>query len=45
VGILLKICGVTRVVDVEALDGVADYIGFIVEPASPRQLRRGSSRR
>lgn len=36
---LIKICGVARVEDAEALDGVVDYIGFIVEPSSPRSAR------
>ena len=37
--ILVKICGVTRVEDAEALDGIVDYIGFIVEPTSPRSVK------
>ncbi|MEZ0320079.1 MAG: N-(5'-phosphoribosyl)anthranilate isomerase [Pyrobaculum sp.] len=37
---LLKICGVTRPEDAAALDGLADYIGFILEPSSPRSARR-----
>ena len=37
---LLKICGVARIEDVEVVDRVADYIGFIVArgKASPRAL-------
>ncbi|GAB6148152.1 phosphoribosylanthranilate isomerase [Stetteria hydrogenophila] len=36
----LKVCGLTRPQDVEALDGVADYLGFIVARGvgSPRIL-------
>ncbi|MEM1598605.1 MAG: N-(5'-phosphoribosyl)anthranilate isomerase [Pyrobaculum sp.] len=37
---LLKICGVARREDAVALDGLADYVGFIVEPTSPRSARR-----
>ena len=29
----------TRLADAEALDGVVEYIGFIVEPTSPRSVR------
>jgi phosphoribosylanthranilate isomerase len=36
---LVKICGVARVADAEALDGLVEYIGFIVEPTSPRAVR------
>jgi phosphoribosylanthranilate isomerase len=36
---LVKICGVARLADAEALDGVVEYIGFIVEPTSPRSVR------
>ncbi len=34
----MKICGLKRAVDVEALDGLVEYLGFIVAPAgaSPR---------
>nr|WP_245521942.1 N-(5'-phosphoribosyl)anthranilate isomerase [Pyrobaculum neutrophilum] len=35
---LVKICGVARPEDVELLDGLVDYIGFIVEPSSPRSV-------
>ncbi|MCU7787036.1 MAG: phosphoribosylanthranilate isomerase [Pyrobaculum sp.] len=35
---LVKICGVARQTDAEALDGLVEYIGFIVEPASPRSV-------
>jgi len=38
--VLVKICGVARVEDAEALDGLVEYVGFIVEPASPRSVRR-----
>ncbi len=36
----VKVCGVTRLEDVEMLDGVVDYVGFIVGPRglSPRIL-------
>jgi phosphoribosylanthranilate isomerase len=37
--VLVKICGVARLADAEALDGVVEYIGFIVEPTSPRAVR------
>jgi len=37
--VLVKICGVVRVEDAVLLDGVADYIGFIVEPTSPRSVK------
>jgi phosphoribosylanthranilate isomerase len=36
---LVKICGVARLADAEALDGVVEYIGFIVEPTSPRSVK------
>ena len=36
---LVKICGVARLADAEALDGLVEYIGFIVEPTSPRAVR------
>ena len=36
---LVKICGVVRLADAEAVDGVVEYIGFIVEPTSPRAVR------
>ncbi len=36
---MVKICGVARLVDVEALDGLVEYIGFIVEPTSPRAVQ------
>jgi phosphoribosylanthranilate isomerase len=36
---LVKICGVVRLADAEAVDGVVEYIGFIVEPTSPRSVR------
>lgn len=35
---LIKICGVARQTDAEALDGFVDYIGFIMEPTSPRSV-------
>ncbi|MEM1599072.1 MAG: N-(5'-phosphoribosyl)anthranilate isomerase, partial [Pyrobaculum sp.] len=37
--VLVKICGVARLEDAEALDGVVEYIGFIIEPTSPRSVR------
>jgi phosphoribosylanthranilate isomerase (EC 5.3.1.24) len=37
--VLVKICGVARLADAEALDGLVEYIGFIVEPTSPRAVR------
>ncbi|ALL00984.1 phosphoribosyl anthranilate isomerase [Pyrodictium delaneyi] len=42
----LKICGLTRRDDVEALDGLADYLGFIVarEKVSPRVLEPSKAR-
>ncbi|KSW12425.1 hypothetical protein CF15_06780 [Pyrodictium occultum] len=42
----LKICGLTRPEDVEALDGAADYLGFVVAPSrlSPRVLSPGEAR-
>lgn len=36
---MVKICGVARLADAEALDGLVEYIGFIVEPTSPRAVR------
>ncbi|AET32561.1 phosphoribosylanthranilate isomerase [Pyrobaculum ferrireducens] len=36
--VLVKICGVTRPEDVYILDQLVDYIGFIVEPISPRSV-------
>jgi phosphoribosylanthranilate isomerase len=38
---LLKICGLTRAEDVELVDSVAEYAGFIVDPttSSPRRIR------
>jgi phosphoribosylanthranilate isomerase len=37
---LVKVCGLTRVEDVEvAVDAGADLCGFILEPASPRAAR------
>lgn len=38
--VLLKICGLTRSEDVELVDSVADYAGFIIDPytASPRRV-------
>lgn len=40
---LLKICGLTRLADVELVDKVADYAGFIVDPetSSPRRIPPG----
>lgn len=36
-GVRLKVCGITSLVDAEAADAVgADYLGFILHPASPR---------
>lgn len=42
----LKVCGVTRFEDVEFLDGVADYLGFIIsrEHVSPRSLEPARAR-
>jgi len=42
----LKICGLTRRGDVEALDGLADYLGFIVARTrvTPRVLEPGEAR-
>lgn len=42
---LLKICGITRVEDVEIVDKLADYAGFIVahEKVSPRALEAGKA--
>ena len=38
-GIRLKVCGLTAPADVAAAAGIgADYLGFIVHPASPRHL-------
>ena len=34
---LVKICDVARMADAEALDGLVEYIGFIVEPTSCRK--------
>ena len=41
----LKVCGLTRPGDVEALDGMVDYLGFITAPArvSPRVLPPGEA--
>ena len=36
---LVKICGVAKLADAEALDGLVEYIGFIVEPTSPRAVQ------
>jgi phosphoribosylanthranilate isomerase len=36
--VLVKICGVARPADALALDGLVDYVGFIVEPSSPRSV-------
>jgi phosphoribosylanthranilate isomerase len=43
---LLKICGLTRRSDVELVDRVADYAGFIVDPEtkSPRRTTPDSAR-
>jgi phosphoribosylanthranilate isomerase len=39
-GIRLKICGLTSLVDVGLADGIgADFLGFILYPASPRYVR------
>lgn len=35
---LVKICGIARPADALALDGLVDYVGFIVEPSSPRSV-------
>jgi phosphoribosylanthranilate isomerase len=42
----LKVCGITHPADVEALDGVADYLGFIVarKPSSLRVLEPSKAR-
>ena len=38
-GIQLKVCGLTSLVDAELADGAgADYLGFILDPASPRHV-------
>lgn len=38
-GVTLKVCGITRVEDaVVAADSGADYLGFILHPASPRYV-------
>ncbi|MEM4754667.1 N-(5'-phosphoribosyl)anthranilate isomerase [Pyrobaculum sp.] len=36
---LVKICGVANVEDAAALDGLVEYIGFILEPSSPRSVK------
>ncbi|MGC8973785.1 MAG: phosphoribosylanthranilate isomerase [Thermoproteus sp.] len=43
---LLKICGLTRQVDVELVDRVADYAGFIIDPEtkSPRRITPDAAR-
>lgn len=43
---LLKICGLTRAEDVELVDKVAEYAGFIVDPTtgSPRRIRPEEAR-
>jgi phosphoribosylanthranilate isomerase len=39
-GVRVKICGLTSLVDVDLADGIgADYLGFILHPASPRCVR------
>lgn len=35
----VKICGITRLEDAEIVDGVADYAGFIVDPAVNNRRR------
>ncbi|MEM1890401.1 MAG: N-(5'-phosphoribosyl)anthranilate isomerase [Pyrobaculum sp.] len=37
---LVKICGITRQIDVEILDGRVEYLGFIIEPTSPRTVTK-----
>ncbi|MEZ0247782.1 MAG: phosphoribosylanthranilate isomerase [Thermoproteus sp.] len=43
---LLKICGLTRLEDVELVDRWADYAGFIVDPStnSPRRISAEAAR-
>ena len=45
--VALKVCGVTRVEDLDFIDGVADYIGFIASlsglKATPRALSLGKA--
>ncbi|AEA13557.1 phosphoribosylanthranilate isomerase [Thermoproteus uzoniensis 768-20] len=43
---LLKICGLTRQVDVELVDRIADYAGFIIDPEtkSPRRITPDAAR-
>ncbi|MEL9991191.1 MAG: phosphoribosylanthranilate isomerase [Thermoproteus sp.] len=43
---LLKICGLTRLEDVELVDKLADYAGFIVDPStgSPRRISAEAAR-
>lgn len=34
----VKICGITRWEDAEFVNGKADYLGFVLHPASPRRV-------
>ncbi|MCE4610687.1 MAG: hypothetical protein F7B17_01790 [Desulfurococcales archaeon] len=42
-GVALKVCGVTRAEDLEFIDGVADYVGFIASLARPKDSPRALS--